>query len=73
MINLKYEQKLLLIGLIEELLIDYYGYEDLLTPEERYKVTERINETLDINAPRDLREPLIQLGRKLYEDVKEEL
>jgi hypothetical protein len=73
MINLKYEQKLLLIGLIEELLIDYYGYEDLLTPEERYKLTERINETLDINAPRDLREPLIQLGRKLYEDVKEEL
>lgn len=73
MVNLKYEQKLLLIGLIEELLIDYYEYKDLLTPEERYKLTERINETLDINAPRDLREPLIQLGRKLYEDVKEEL
>jgi hypothetical protein len=65
-------EKVLIVGIIDELLIEKMDCGELFTESEREYVLDVISETFDVTSPRDLRESLIALGRKLYEEVKAE-
>jgi len=65
------KERLLIIGTIDELLIKELDYGELFTDEERTQIADRLEETIDTTSPKDFRNRLIDLGRKLYEEEKE--
>lgn len=65
------EEKLLLISLIDEILIEELGYDELFTQEQRDLIAEKYLATIDENAPKVLRERFIALGNQLYSEIEE--
>ncbi|MFZ4454290.1 hypothetical protein [Salibacterium aidingense] len=67
-----YADKLLIIGAVDELLINTLGYVEGFSEEERSNVESKIEEVFDTSSPKELREGMVDLARNLYEDVTKE-
>lgn len=65
------QEKILLIALADELLLEHLGSKDHTTKEEREDIQARFDEVFDATAPKVLREALTNTLRKLYEEVEE--
>lgn len=65
------DEKILFIALADEILINSLQSTDHFTEEEREDIADRMFETYDINAPREIREALIATSRKFYDELKE--
>lgn len=63
------KHRLLIVGLIDEILRNDFDKNDLLTKDEHVNCYDRLHEVIDTSSPRELRESLVELGRKLYEEV----
>lgn len=63
------KEKAILLGVIDEILVDQFGHYDHLTDAERDRVAGYYTETTGRLTPHDLRENLIALARKLYTEV----
>lgn len=67
------KEKILVIGVIDEILMSALGSKEQFTEEEREEVTQMFQEVFDQTAPADLRETLFETARILYDEVKEEM
>ena len=65
------EEKILIIGAIDDLLVEELGCREQLTEKERQIILNRCFEIFDTTSPRDVRERLTELARSLYEEVFE--
>jgi hypothetical protein len=61
--------KALIIGALDEFLINVMDSEDQLTDEQREAVEAFYAEVIDTSSPRDLREKLTELAQTLYAEV----
>ncbi|WP_449600337.1 hypothetical protein [Paenibacillus sp. Marseille-Q9583] len=61
--------KALIIGALDEFLINVMDSEDQLTDEQRLAVDSLYAEVIDTSSPRDLREKLTELAQTLYAEV----
>lgn len=61
--------KALIIGALDEFLINVMDSEDQLTDEQRETVEAFYAEVIDTSSPRDLREKLTELAQILYAEV----
>lgn len=59
------------MGAIDEFLIERLNCQELLTEDEDEKVQAYLSEVIDTTSPKDIRESLIALGRKLYAETFE--
>lgn len=66
------KEKLLIIGALDELLIGGLGSREQFAEEERNFVEEKYHEVFDTNSPKDIREGMTALARKLYTEIKED-
>lgn len=66
------KEKMLVVGAIDDFLKESLGYSEMLTDDEYDQVEEYLKETVDTTSPKDLRDSLASLGKKLYSDVFEE-
>lgn len=65
------KEKLMIIGVIDELLIEQLDHTEHFTEDERQEVHAKYDGIFDTTSPRDIRESLIDLARKLYEETKD--
>ena len=70
-IKVSNEERLLLMSVIDEVLIEELNYDGLFTSEQRDLIAEQYLSTLDGNAPKVLRERLVSLGKRLYSEIEE--
>lgn len=62
-------EKALIIGALDEFLLDVVDSEDHFTDDQRDAVDSLYAEVIDTSSPRDLREKLTALAQRLYAEV----
>jgi hypothetical protein len=66
------KEKILIISAIDSLLFDELDYRDAFSKEERDEILSLGEEVFDSTSPKDIREGMVSLARKLYREITED-
>lgn len=64
------KEKLLIIGAIDDMLIHILDHETTFTEQEKEYLTKQITDVYDTSSPKEIREDMIILARKLYDEIR---
>lgn len=65
-------EKALVVGAIDDFLKESLNYHDMLSDEQYDRVNDYLCEVVDTSSPKDIRESLVALGRRLYSELFKE-
>lgn len=64
------KDRYLIIGAIDDLLKEYCNYDDCFTEEEFELIASMRDEIFDTNSPKSIREGMVNLAHRLFEELK---
>lgn len=70
--HLSVKEAYLVLGVIDNILVDTFGHRDHLTEQEREEIVEGFGDIFDTTSPQELRSGLIDTTNKLHRFIKSE-